>query len=483
MVDDTPVDSLIGEAIAEARIAQKKWASQSVGDRAAKLRELRFLATESVEKLVEEIKRIRSVSEAEIVATEMLPFFAACQFLEANAARILRPRKLSGRGRPRWLGAARSRVERAPWGVVLILAPSNYPFFLGATQVIQAAVAGNTVLFKPAPNCSGPAQILGRWMEEAGFPPNLLQILPERVQAADEALKSGVDKVLLTGGSETGRSVLSACAPHLIPATMELSGMDAMIVRADADAGRVAKAVSFGLSVNRGKTCIAPRRIFVHRKIYPKVLESLTERLKSTAFEAGLAGKLETVIKSAIEANAKVISGNYIPAESRLPMLLNAVPSDSPLWLGDHFAAVAALQIVDSDEEALDLLGESGFALGVSIFSEDVAAADRLQRDIIAGVVTINDVIAPTADPRLPFGGRRTSGFGVTRGKEGLLEFTTPRVVIERRSNSWAPHLEAEHPTDHQLFLQFVRMGHSRKFSDRIRGLLGAIKLILQRAS
>ncbi|MEM1294723.1 MAG: aldehyde dehydrogenase family protein [Verrucomicrobiota bacterium] len=481
MNDELHADLDVGETISRARKAQSQWAQRSVGTRLRILPELRFALADEVDEIVPEIKAIRAVSDAEILSTEILPFFAACQFLEKHAQRILATRRLSAGGRPKWLGPARSRVERSPWGVVLILAPANYPFFLAATQAIQALVAGNAVLLKPAPNCSGPANFLAALCQRAGFPSALLQILPENVQMAESAIDAGVDKIHLTGGGETGRQVLTRAASPLTPATMELSGMDAMIVRADADPKRVAQALSYGLSVNKGETCIAPRRVYVHCDAYPKLLELLAESLKARAFQEGLPEMLHAAIDNALQAGAKTVFGQLDSENPQLPILLHEVPLDSPLWLSEHFAAVSAMKVVESDEQALEHLAESGFALGVSIFSEDVDAANRLQRAIVAGVITINDVIVPTADPRLPFGGRQSSGFGVTRGEEGLLDLTTPRVVIERTSKSWAPHFELEHPTDSQLFLGFVRIGHSRRLSERIRGLIATAKLIIQR--
>lgn len=483
MNDALLTGSEIEEIIREARNAQEVWGQQSVAHRASLLTELRFACADSVEDLVSEIKAVRHVSDAEILSTEVLPFFAACQFLAKNASRVLATRKLSAGGRPKWLGAAHSRVERAPWGVILILAPSNYPFFLAASQAIQALTAGNAVLLKPAPGCSGPAQLLAKLCAKSGLPTHLLQILPEKVETAQEAISVGVDKVLLTGGGETGRRVLSACAPTLTPATMELSGMDAMLIWADADPERVAQALSYGLGVNRGETCIAPRRVFVHQDIYPQLLGCLVEKVKARAFDEEVPEPVRTAVDSALASGAEALHGQLAADKAALPLLLSDVPPDSPLWLGEHFAAVAALRVVQSDEEALEQMSDSGFALAVSIFTKDVAAANRLQKKILAGVVTINDVIVPTADPRLPFGGRGRSGFGVTRGEEGLLELTTPRVVIERRSKSWAPHFDLEHPTDRQLFLGFIRIGHSRRFSERFKSLIATIKLMIQRGS
>ena len=143
----------------------------------------------------------------------------------------------------------------------MILAPGNYPLFLPGVQLLQALVAGNAVLLKPRPGAP-PLATLSTLLEDAGLPSQLVQLLGEDVAGA-RAIAQGVDRVVLTGSAETGRAVLADLAPQLTPATLELSGNDAVFVLPGADLDLVADALAFGLRLNGGATCIAPRRVFV----------------------------------------------------------------------------------------------------------------------------------------------------------------------------------------------------------------------------
>ena len=184
------------------------------------------------------------------IAAEVLPLADACRFLERNAARLLAPQRLGRRGRPSWLFGLDAEVRREPLGVVLVIAPNNYPLLLPGVPALQALAAGNAVLVKPAPGCSRPVVALGEMLAEAGLPAALFQVLGEDVAEATAAIEGGVDHVVLTGSAATGRSVLAALAPRLTPATLELSGNDAVFVLPGADLDMVADALAFGLRFN-----------------------------------------------------------------------------------------------------------------------------------------------------------------------------------------------------------------------------------------
>jgi aldehyde dehydrogenase (NAD+) len=150
------------------------------------------------------------------------------------------------------------------------------------------------------------------------------------------------------------------------------------------------------------------------------------------------------------------------------PLVLSNASAEMRLLRSDVFAPVLSLVGVDNPDEALALDAQCPYALGATVFGPPTEArifASRVQ----AGVVVINDMIAPTADPRLPFGGRGWSGFGSTRGAEGLLELTAPRVVIERKSKSH-PHLDSLQPGDERMFESYLKATHSRRWSDRFGG-------------
>lgn len=411
------------DACAKTRAAQSHWAWQPIAYRLGLIRELRHLIAANAETLAIAAAAVSDRPVAEKLASEVLPLADACSWLERNAARVLASRRCGKRERPLWMQGFSFEVQRQPFGVVLVIGAGNYPLFLPAIHSLHALAAGNAVLLKPAPGTRSLALIFAKLARATGLDPALLTILPEDVEAAHDAIADGVDKVIFTGSSENGRNVLARLAATNTPAVMELSGEDAVIVFADADVDLVVRALKFGARLNNGATCIAPRRLIVERSI----ADDLRTRL----------------------AHADV---------TQLPL--------------DTFR---------DKEGALDYIHSASFALGASIFSRDITRARTLAARIKSGFALINDLIVPTADPRMPFGGVKASGFGSTRGNEGLLEMTFPHVVAVNRGNSHR-HFDETGADDARLFSSYIRAAHGRggeRFGaivDLVRELIDAIK-------
>ncbi len=453
-----------------ARSAQKMWAQNSLTGRLRVIRSLRQHIAHQPEAFLSSSAGIRKCARAEVQVTEIIPFLEACRFLERKAKKILAGKKLGAAGRPSWLRGVKQVILREPHGLVLVIGPSNYPFFLPGVQILQALVAGNAVLVKPAPGCTLPLELLRDAFLAAGLPQNLFQILSEDPDAATELIATGVGKVCLTGSANTGRAVLTQCAQSLTPATVELSGCDAVFVREDADLDLVAEALRFGLTLNHGSTCVAPRRLFVHHAVE----KDLIQLLAAQSWDAGMHSPRHALLDAlhdAVDAGARPVQGVFHRESSLVesPLILGNVPAESPLLRDDFFAPVASLVSVRDDEEALAFDEKCPYALGAAVFGRDTEAAFRLSRRVSAGCIAINDLIFPTADPRVPFGGTGRSGFGVTRGAEGLLEMTYPKTVASRRSKRGLMHMRPLEPGDGELFQSFAALAHGKGGGHRLR--------------
>ena len=236
----------------------------------------------------------------------------------------------------------------------------------------------------------------------------MLTILPTDKEVIAPLLAAGVDKVIFTGSSEHGRDLLHMLSETTTPAIMELSGHDPVILFADADLDLVIKALRFGRRWNNGNTCIAPRQILAHTD-----------------------------------------------AAKRLRVRLESEDLDP-------------LPVIEFTDEstALQLVARMPFGLGATIFSRNTAAARRFARHLRTGFVLINDMIVPTADPRFPFGGQRASGFGVTRGEEGLLEMTRPHVVAVRRGRK-RRHFDELTAEDGTIFSSYITAAHGAGWGQR----------------
>lgn len=399
---------------------------------------------------------------AESVSAEVLPLAEACRFLEREAARLLAPRRLGKRGRPVWLFGVEAEVRREPFGTVLIVGPSNYPLLLPGVQALQALAAGNAVLVKPAPGCRAPIDLLARWLAECGLPKGLFRVLDESVEAVGAAIEAGIDKLVLTGSAGTGRAVAERLSLHLVPSTMELSGNDAVFVLPGADVEEVARALAFGLRLNGSATCIAPRRVFVPRGMAAELEAALGRHVASippAPVPAPTMRRLAALARDAVANGARPLSGLPDEHESEIaPLVLADARPGIALLREELFAPVLSLVPVRDMEEALAGAALSPYALGASVFGP-VAEARALALRLDAGTVTVNDLIVPTADPRLPFGGRHASGWGVTRGAEGLLEMTQVKAICVRTGRQ-RPHFDPPRVGDEALMLAALRLLH-----------------------
>ncbi len=426
------------------RDAGRAWAGQGIAARLAVIARVRRLMARDAAALAATIAR----PAADTLVAEVLPLAEAARFLVREAARILAPTRPRG-GRPLWLFGVRAEIWREPCGAILILAPANYPLFLPGAQALQALAAGNAVAIKPAPGCEAPMRALAALLHEAGLPTGVLTLLDPA--HGERAVRAGFDHIVLTGSAETGARVVAAAG--LTPCTMELSGSDAVFVLPGADLDLVAACLAYGLRLNGGATCIAPRRVFC---------------TDQAGIEARLLPRLASIPDVSLPATLKIIVSKMIAQAVHdgarrvydglgRPMVLADVKPDMYLVNDDIFAPWLALVPVRDMNHALEAAAHCPYALGASIFGPEPAARALAAR-INAGSVCINDLIVPTADPRLPFGGRGRSGFGTTRGAEGLLRMTVPKSISLRRR--FRPHLADPTPADAGRFAAMTAILH-----------------------
>lgn len=471
--------------------AQEQWGALPVKERLRVIRRFRHLLAARAVELAEHAGAGPGFSRplSEVLSAELIPLADACRFLEREAPWLLAPRRFGRTGRPAWLRGVVSEVRREPVGLVLVVAPSNYPFFLPGVQALQALAAGNAVLWKPGRGGRRAALAVAGLLAAAGLDGRLLRVLPETAAAGREALSSCPDKVLFTGSAHTGREVLLRAAAARIPVVAELSGCDAVFVLPGADLDRVASCLCFGLALNGGATCIAPRRVFIPAELAPGLEERLAARvphLPAAWLDLATLGMARGLVLDALDQGARLLAGSSVRpgAERATPFRPLVVLDASPameLLREDLFAPVLAVVPVAGTPEALAAAAQCPYALGASIFGPE-AAALALAGQVRAGTVTINDVIVPTADPRIPFGGHGASGFGVTRGAEGLLELTVAKTVAVRRGR-WLPHLEARQPEDGDLLHGYLAAAHGGDLRERLTGVGRLLRAVAGRGS
>ena len=491
------IAAAVTAAAARARAAQSAWAAMPLPARLAVFSAARPGLVAAADALAASLATPRR-GRADALAAEVIPLADAMRFLEREAEALLAPTRLGRRGRPRWLFATDAEIRREPLGLILVIGPGNYPLFLPGVQIVQALAAGNAVLVKPSPGKTEPLERLRTVLRQAGLPEDLCILLDDDVAAAEAALEADIDKVVLTGSAATGRAVLDRLAARLVPTVMELSGNDPVIVLPGADLDLAVQAVAYGLRLNGSATCIAPRRVFLPRSL----LEAFAARLSAALTDLSpvplppaVAGQAARLLAQARDRGARILGAlPDRPAAGMRPLIVVDPDPDLDLLREDIFAPLVSLiPLAGPKDETGDESGdETGFAaraaaraaaspyaLGASIFGPE-AEARRVARSIQAGSVVINDIIVPTADPRLPFGGRRRSGFGATRGAEGILEMTALKTVSLRRGR-FRPHFDAPRADDEALFRSYLEAAHGATLGARAKAVSRLLGLLRRR--
>ena len=446
--------------IDDIQAAQRQWAARPLAERLAILDRLRPMLGEHAEELEAGIVLGPRRQPGQSIIYEILPLADAIKWLVKAAPKLLRPRSLGRHGLPFWLGNLSASVSFQPHGIIGILAPFNYPLYLPGVQALQALAAGNAAIIKPTATGMMALRLLQKLLQQCGLPDQLFTLLGDDLASAEALVQLPPDKLILTGSAATGRKVMAQLATTLTPAVMELSGNDAVLVLPDANVKLLCDALRFGLLLNGGCTCIAPRRLIMigsAKDLRPKILTALADLPTVTAPPA----TIDAVAKLREDAVARgcSVTGGTAQGDQLQPLIIQGT-AECAATKADIFAPVLTIMEAADEAAALQLLTECPYALGASIFGP-TDAAQRLALQVPAGNVVINDLIAPTADPRLGFGGLKHSGFGKTRGAAGLLEMVVERSISTNNSRL-RPHYTASHPSDGILFGFLLSLMHGK---------------------
>lgn len=335
-----------------------------------------------------------------------------------------------------------------PLGVMAVITPWNYPVGIPMAEIVPAVGAGNTVVFKPASATVLTGLLLGDMARRAGFPPGVINTVALPGSETDVLLDHpDVVKVLFTGSVEVGRHVARRCAERIVPAQLELGGKDAAVVAADAALERTARGLVWGAFVNSGQTCASIERAYIERPIYHRMLErvvELTNEMKvgdpslsdTDMGPLTTKGQLDIVarqVEKALAGGARALTGGKKPEGPGFfypPTVLVDVEDDMEVLREETFGPVLPLIPVDSIDEAISRANRSKFGLTASGWTRSRATAERLQRDLDAGVVTINDHAVAFVEATGTWGGVRESGIGRAHGAFGMHELVNVKYVV-----------------------------------------------------
>jgi succinate-semialdehyde dehydrogenase/glutarate-semialdehyde dehydrogenase len=361
-----------------------------------------------------------------------------CRYYAENAEQILADEVIE-------TGAKKSFVRYRPIGPILAVMPWNFPFWQVIRFAAPALMAGNVGLLKHASNVPQCALALEQIFLEAGFPAGAFQTLLIGSQQVDAILNDPrVVAATLTGSEQAGIEVGVAAAKRIKKVVLELGGSDPFIVMPSANLDTAVATAVEARVINNGQSCIAAKRFIVHESIAADFEKKFVDRMKNLRigdpFEektelgplatADAVKSLDADVQKTVKAGAKLLTGGHkldLPGNYYAPTVLTNIPKESPAYREEFFGPVASLFRVKDIDEAIHLANDSRFGLGASAWTTDDVERERFINELESGMVFINKMVA--SDPRIPFGGVKSSGHGRELCANGIREFMNIKTV------------------------------------------------------
>ncbi len=440
-------------AVGRAREAQARWRESDFAQRREILLAFHDLILDRQDEVLD-VLQLESGKARRHAFEEIMDVAIVSRYYARAAEGHLRP----ARRRGAFPLLTQAWEHHHPLGVVGVVSPWNYPLTLSISDAVPALVAGNAVVMKAdskTPFSALQALVL---IEEAGLPPDVLQVVTGSGSDLGPELIDRVDYVMFTGSTSVGRKVASQAAERLVPSSMELGGKNAMIVLADANLKRAVEGAERAMFSNAGQLCISMERLLVHESIADEFTRRLVDHLRSMRLGAALnydydmgslisAEQLETVcehVENAVSGGATVLAGGRarpdIGPYFYEPTLLGDVREGMTLFADETFGPVVALSRFSSEEEAVQRANDSDFGLNFSLWTRDVRRGREIATRLQAGTVNINEgYIAAWGSVDAPMGGMKDSGLGRRHGSSGILKYTESQTVAVQRLMPLAP--------------------------------------------
>ncbi|HLP23816.1 MAG TPA: succinic semialdehyde dehydrogenase [Microbacteriaceae bacterium] len=431
----------VDAAFAAARIAGHEWAQRSFAERRALLLRAHDLVLERAEELGE-IARHETGKTRGQALEEVLIAASSTRYNALSAHRVLRAQRRRA-GLP---FITRTTVRFQPKGVVGVITPWNYPLSLTALDVIAALAAGNAVVQKIDEQGAWSALALRRAFIDAGLPEHVWIVVAGAAAVVGERLTDLADYICFTGSTATGRHIAQKAGSRLVGASLELGGKNALIVLNDVDPGRAAEHARYACFAAMGQLCVSAERIYVHRDVADEFQEALVAAASDarlgaapdadfgTLTSAAQVERVQAHLDDALSKGASVLVGGSrrpdLGPYAFEPTILTGVTPDMHCYADETFGALAALHIVDSEDEAIALANASDYGLNAAVLSGSTARARAVAARLQAGTVNINEGYrASFSAVDAPMGGVKQSGVGRRNGAEGLLRFVEPITI------------------------------------------------------
>ncbi|MFJ7749814.1 aldehyde dehydrogenase family protein [Arthrobacter sp. NPDC097144] len=341
---------------------------------------------------------------------------------------------------PLGLMPASAKTEPQPLGVVLIIAPWNYPVQLLLAPLIGALAAGNAAVLKPSELAPATSRAMAKLLPQY-LDPDAVVVVEGGQEASTALLAERFDSIFFTGGERVGRIVLEAAAKYLTPVTLELGGKSPAVVL-DGNFRAIARRLVYGKLLNAGQTCVAPDYVLVTEEAAPKLRRHLVRAVaelfgKDPAKSADLGRIINTQHWDRLHGlldSGTVLAGGRGDRNSLYlePTILTDVSPDSPVMQEEIFGPILPVLTVKDLDEAISFINARPVPLASYLYTQSAAARKTFERSVRAGSVNHNVSTVQLAVPGLPFGGAGASGTGAYHGRYTFDTFSQLRPVFTK---------------------------------------------------
>jgi acyl-CoA reductase-like NAD-dependent aldehyde dehydrogenase len=444
-IGPTVAPSAIAEIVAQVAKVQPLWALLRLEDRARYMSRMAQAIVDEFDDLRETVAREQGRPRTEVAALELLVAIDALKWVAQDGASVLGPRRV---GVHRSLSLTkRARIAYEPYGVVGVIGAGSAPFAQPLGQIAGALLAGNGVVFKPAPRASLAGERIARVLARAGLPEGLVRVIQGGADVGLDLARAPVDKLLFTGSPATGRAVARECVSREKEVTVDLGGKDAMLVLADGHVARAAAGALWAGCAGAGQARGAVERIYAAPEIAERLVAQLLARARALTVgdpreESVQVGPLASerrvkrvleLVEEAVAQGATLHCGGPMGGAFYAPAVLTGVTHEMRLMREPIGGPVLGVMTVDSVSEAIALANDSPYGLGASVWTADRYRGLRIARELDAGMVWLNDHLPSPAVSRGPWGAAAGSGLGRTLGEAGL------RACAQEKLITWDP--------------------------------------------
>jgi succinate-semialdehyde dehydrogenase/glutarate-semialdehyde dehydrogenase len=447
----------VEEAVEKSRLVFQTWRETRFKERAAFVMRAREIILEEIDEIARLISDESGKPVVEALSMEIAPVLDLMQYFARNAQKILKPERINI-GQLKFLGRS-SKIIYQPLGVVAIISPWNYPLSIPLGEVVMALMAGNTVVLKPSELTPLVGLKIGEIFAKADLPEDVLQVLTGDGRTGAALVESAPDKIMFTGSVATGKRIAQEAAKNLTPVVLELGGKDPMIVFKDADLEAASSAAVWGAFCNSGQSCSSVERLYVEEAVAERFTNLVVEKTRNltqnrgsdSATDVGAMiseNQLKTVenhVADFQKSGAKILTGGT--RNARLngtffePTVISQAKNSMRGMREETFGPTLPIAKFNSEEEAINLANDTDFGLTASVWTRDLAKGNRVAEKILAGTITVNEVLYTHGIAQTPWGGFKQSGYGRTHGKLGLMELVAPQHIHVNRftvlPNAW----------------------------------------------